>query len=122
LIPEEFAEQSDGRLDVAAVLNDDVQYGSFTINRSPKINHLSIYLGIDFIQMPDRRGWFGSRLYPFCLCGPELVDPSADGFVSRINTAFDHEFFDITKTQIEVKIHPNGTANNIRMEAVAKVD
>jgi len=54
LVSKEFAEQSSGRLGVAAVLNDDIQYRSFVINRSPKIKHLSIYFGIDFIQMPDR--------------------------------------------------------------------
>ena len=58
----------------------------------------------------------------FCIRGPELVDPSEDGFVRHINTAFGHEFFDVTKTQIEPEVHPNGTLNDVWMEAMARID
>jgi len=40
----------------------------------------------------------------------------------KIGTVFDHEFLDIAEAQIESKIHPNGAADIVWMEAMARID
>jgi len=80
---------------------------------------------IDFIQMPNRWGRFGSRrsrLCPFCICWPKFIDPCPGCSIGNINAAFDHKFFYISEAEIEAEIYPYGTTNNIFMEAVAEVD
>ena len=41
-------------------LYDNIKYGAFIIYGSPEINHRAVNLGVDFIQMPNRGGAFGS--------------------------------------------------------------
>ena len=54
VITQEFSEQSEGRLCVASGLNNDVQDRAFIINSPPEVNHLAIYLGVNFVQVPSR--------------------------------------------------------------------
>ena len=95
---------------------------AFVINRSPKIDHLIIYFGIDFIQMPNRWGAFRPRPYPFCIGWAKLIDPPTNSFVGHINAAFDQKLFNISKAKIEPKVHPYGATDNVRMETMTSID
>ena len=65
---------------------------------------------------------FRPRLYSFCICWSELIDPPANGFVGNINAAFDHEFLHISEAEIEPEIHPDGAFDDIWMEAVMGIN
>lgn len=58
----------------------------------------------------------------FCIYRPKLIYPSSDGFIGNIHAALDHQIFDMAEPQVEVKIHLNGTLDDVWMEAVPGVD
>ena len=41
--------------------------------------------------------------------------------VGHINTAFDHKLFNVSKAEIEPKIHPDSTTYNVRVETMASI-
>ena len=51
-----------------------------------------------------------------------ILKEQENGFVRDVDAAFDHQFFNIAKAQIEPEIHPNGTTDYVRMEAMTRID
>jgi hypothetical protein len=51
----------------------------------------------------------------------KLDAPQSDRFVADLDSAFDHEIFDVTGIQIEAAIEPDCVLNDLRKETVALV-
>ncbi len=53
--------------------------------------------------------------------GSKLVAPQPDRFIADDNPSFSQQIFDISMTEIDSMIEPDGVLNNIRRKSVAFV-
>ena len=72
--------------------------------------------------MPNGRWIWRTRSDAFGKDWSELFNPSADRFIGNINTALNHQFFNLTKAQIKSEIKPYNSLNHIRMKTAAVIN
>ena len=72
--------------------------------------------------MPNRRGAYRPRPYPFYIGCAKLIDSPTNSFVGHVYPTFDQKPFNITETQVEPEIEPNSSFDDVRMEAVPRIN
>ena len=87
-----------------------------------QIVQLTLNLNKYFIQMPgiSKPSLFGADLPGIVLT--KITTPLADGFIGYFNATTGQNFFNITKTQGESMIKPNGVANNLSRKPEAMIE
>ena len=49
------------------------------------------------------------------------IKPSTDCFIRDINTALDHQFFNLPQTKIKSKVNPDNSLDDIRMKTATMI-
>jgi hypothetical protein len=62
-----------------------------------------------------------SRPQPSRDCRAEGEDPAPDGLIRDRDPLLGREFLDISKAEREAQVHPHGTLDDVRWEAVARI-
>ena len=75
----------------------------------------------DFIQMPDiAKPTLAPLEFP-CIGGPELLSPMSNGFIGDDDPALSQKIFDVTETQTETVIKPDGMTDDLRRKSVSVI-
>ena len=98
---------------VSPALDHEVQDLAFIVDRAPKIHPLSADPADHLVQVPARRRGPSPLLKPPGDQRAEPDRPAADRLVADVHTAGRHQFLNVTKTEAETKVQPDGMADNI---------
>ncbi len=97
LVLEQLAQQSQGGIGVAALLDQHVQYLAFVIYCTPQPHPLAGDLHNHFVQVPTTRR-FGSRSSKvLCERLAELQCPAADCLVAGFDATLRQQFLNVSK-------------------------
>ena len=119
--PEKLAHQFQCGMLVPLRLDQHVQDLAFSINSAPEIDHASVDLEIDLIQMP---GCVGLRSALAQVCSdqwPKVVHPAPDRLVGDRDAAFGEQILYISKAQGEPKVEPYRLLDDLRRKPVTTV-
>ncbi len=121
IFPKELAHQFQCGMLVPLRLDQQVQDLAFSINSAPEIDHASVDLEIDLIQMP---GCVGLRSALAQACSdqwPKVVDPAAYRLIGDRDAAFGEQILCISKAQGETKVEPYRLLDGLRRKPVTTV-
>src|SRR5271163_1697202 len=71
--------------------------------------------------MPDRVRSGAALAQVRCDHGPEVIDPASNRFVRDRYTPFGQQVFDVSETQSEQEIQPDGLVNDLGRKTVPRV-
>ena len=82
----------------------------FSIDGAPQVDHATIDLEIDLIQMPARVGLGSAPTQVSCDRRSEMAYPAPNGLVGDRNAAFCQQIFDVAQAQGEAEVEPDRPA------------
>ena len=106
---------------IPAWLNQDVNHVAVLIHGPPKILLLAIDPHEDFVQVPDIAEAALAPLQLSSIVRTELLTPMSNGFIGDHDSAFGEKILDISETQAETMIDPDGMANDFDRKTVTVV-
>ncbi len=106
---------------ISTWLNQDVNHVAVLIHGPPKILLLAIDPHEDFVQVPDIAEAALAPLQLSSIVRTELLTPMSNGFIGDHDSAFGEKILDISETQAETMIDPDGMANDFDREAMTVV-
>ena len=102
-------------------LDHDIRNLPFAIRGAPEINHASIDLEIDLVQMPSSVGPWSTFAQTSSDLRSKVVDPTAHGLTGHDDPAFSQQIFDVSEAQSEPDIQPDRLLNDHGRKAVTGV-
>src|SRR5258708_2847790 len=102
---------------VASALNQNIEYISILIHRSPQIVPLAIDFEKHLVHMPFVATTRVAATQCIGIGLPKLQTPLSNCFIGDDDPALCQQFLDIAKTEGETEIQPNGMGDNFRLEA-----
>lgn len=106
---------------IPAWLNQDVNHVAVLIHGPPKILLLAVDSDEDLIQVPDIAEAALAPLQLSSIVRTELLTPMSNGFIGNYDSAFGEKILDISETQAETMIDPDGMANDFDRKTVTVV-
>ena len=85
-------------------LDHDIRNLPFAIRGAPEINHASIDLEIDLVQMPSCVGPWSTFARTASDLRTKVVDPAPHGLIGQDDSAHSQQIFHVAKTEREPKI------------------
>jgi len=121
LVPQQFPHRSQGGPFIPTLLNQVVQNRALTINCSPQVHLLAADIYENFVQVPDIERRATAAANPTGVGWPEFQYPQTHRLVADINATPGQQILNIAKTHRESEVEPNGSADNVGVQAVAPV-
>jgi hypothetical protein len=97
-----------GRTLAPALLRQDLENLAFIVNCAPQIRPLATNSNKDFVKMPDSRRSNPAGSNTGGNRRAEFQHPSADRFIAHIDPMLCKHFLNVTKTQREANVEPDG--------------
>lgn len=108
-----YSKESFGGALIAAWLNQDVNHVTVLIHRPPEILLLAVDSNEDFVQVPAVAEAALMALQTTGIARTELrLTPDSNPFIRHGDSAFGEKILDISETQTETMIDPDGIADN----------
>ena len=106
---------------ISTWLNQDVNHVAVLIHGPPKILLLAIDPHEDFVQVLDIAEAALAPLQLSSIVRTEFLTRMSNGFIEDHDSAFGEKILDISETQAETMIDPDGMANDFDREAMTVV-
>jgi hypothetical protein len=110
---EQLAEESFGGHRISAGLDQNVEHVAVLVDRAPKVVPRAVDPDEHFVTVPFVTGQWAASAQPAGVGLPEFRAPAADRFLADRDTAFEHEFLDLTEAKREPKIQPHAVVNDV---------
>ncbi len=121
LLLQQFAHQFERGLPISAGLNQNIENLTFPVHCPLQIHPLAVDGNKQFVQVPTPV-WSGTKLSQLAgVAQTELQRPPPNRFIRNFYPTLSEEIFDISKTQREPEIQPNGMLNDFWWETMAAI-
>jgi len=118
---EQRAEESFGGHRISAGLDQNVEHVAVLVDRAPQLVLRAVDPDEHFVAVPFVTGPWPASAQPAGVGLPEFGAPASDRFVADRDTAFEHEFLDLTEAEREPKVQPHAVVDDLDRVAVALV-
>ena len=115
---EQFSYQLQCGALVSFRLDQDIENFTFGIDGLPQIDHATVDLDVDLVQMPGLVGPRSALAKIRCDPRPEMIHSAPNGLVRNRDAAFRQQILDVAKAQREPDIEPNCPVNDRRRKPV----
>ena len=116
---QQFPEQLQRGVFVAALLDQHIQHLAFVINSAPEPHPAAADLHDHLIQMPPARRNRSAPTEVRRDQRPKLVDPAADRLTAHLDSTLSQQFLDVPDAQGEAEIEPHRVADDLSGKAMA---
>ena len=110
---EQRAEESFGGHRISAGLDQNVEHVAVLVDRAPQVVLRAVDPDEHFVAVPFVTGPWPASAQPAGVGLPEFGAPASDRFVADRDTAFEHEFLDLTEAEREPKVQPHAVDDDL---------
>ena len=118
---EHTLEKSLGCCLVATLLQQDIEFGTVLINRSPQQIRLAAQRNKHFVEVLGRARLATRSLNAMREARAEFVAPAPDRFVTDDHPALKQQLFDVARAQLKPEIPAHRATDNDRRKAVTAI-
>ena len=118
---QQLTEEACGRTPIAAGLHEDVDHVTVLVHGPPEIPPLPLDGHEEFVQVPRVAQTASPAPQPPRVVAPECLTPVPNRLIRHRDTPFGEEIFDISETQAEAVVEPDGATDDLRWKAVSVV-
>ena len=118
---QQLPEESDGRPPIAPRLDEDVNDIAVLVHGPPQILLPPVDLDEELVQMPRVAHAAPAAPQPASVVEPERPTPLPNRLIRHGDPAFGEEIFDISETQAEPVVEPDGVTDDFTGESVSTI-
>ena len=118
---QQLPEESDGRPPIAPRLDEDVDDVAVLVHGPPQILLPPVELGEELVQMPRVAHAAPAASQPASVVEPERPTSLPNRLIRHGDPAFGEEIFDISETQAEPVVEPDGVTDDFTGESVSTI-
>ena len=109
---QQLPEEPCGRPPIAPRLHENVEDVAVLVHGTPQILLLPLDLHEELVQIPGVALAAPAAAQPPCVVEPERPAPQPDRLIRHGDTPFGKEIFDISETQAETVVEPDGVTDD----------
>ena len=116
-----FRKKARGGTPIAPGLHEDIDHVTVLVHSPPEILPLPLDGHKEFVQVPRVAQAASPAPQPPSVVEPERLTPLPNRFIRHGDTPFGEEIFNISETQAEAMVEPDGVTDDLGRKAVSVV-
>jgi len=118
---QQLPEEADGRPSITPRLHENVDRVAVFVDGTPQVLLPSLDLHKQLVQIPGVAHTAPAVPQPSCVVEPERPTPLPNGLIRYRDTPFGEEILDISETQAETVVEPDGVTDDVRGKSVSAI-